>query len=391
MMSGWNYYAIAGDNQTWSTAGIPLSGNPSAASTPITNNTLIVNNLAETKEYRSSSAYNLANSSSLGNRSIGTSPTTIAAGIFQLRLVNNSGMARNTISLSYQIRRFATPTYFSGISSDNRLPGYQLFYSLDNGSTWENAAIFNPTLANVPNSTGVTNIACASISLPTTLVVGNEIRFRWIDDNSDLSSPDQVIGLDSININFASCGNLPVRLTQFNASLHQSVTNINWLTEAESEFSHFEIERSIDGINDFKKISQVGSGNNKYQYADNLKNVSGNTFAYRLKMVDQNQSFTYSNIVAVRKTAISLDKLTLAPNPVINKAATLQFQSANASDDVQIRILDLTGRIMLQQQSKVFTGMNSISLQNLDRLQAGQYIIQIAKDKEINTLKFSVN
>jgi hypothetical protein len=47
--------------------------------------------------------------------------------------------------------------------------------------------------------------------------------------------------------------------------------------------------------------------------------------------------------------------------------------------------------MMLQQQSKVFTGMNSISLQNLDRLQAGQYIIQIAKDKEINTLKFYVN
>ena len=262
---------------------------------------------------------------------------------------------------------------------------------MNNGSTWINVATLNPTLTNVPNTVGVSNMGCTSIFLSSTLAVGSEIRFRWIDDNSDLSSPDQVIGLDSININFAACGNLPVRLTQFNASLNQSVANLNWLTEAESDFSHFELERSIDGTEDFKKISRINSGNSKYQYADNLKNISGNTFAYRLKMVDQNQSFIYSNIVAVRKTAISLDKLTLAPNPVINKAATLQFQSANASDDVQIRILDLTGRIMLQQQSKVNTGMNSISLQNLDRLQAGQYIIQIAKDKEINTLKFSVN
>jgi hypothetical protein len=196
--------------------------------------------------------------------------------------------------------------------------------------------------------------------------------------------------LDSININFASCGNLPVRLTQFNASLHQSVTNINWLTEAESEFSHFEIERSIDGINDFKKISQVGSGNNKYQYADNLKNVTGSSFAYRLKMVDQNQSFTYSNIVVVRKSTSSIQKASLAPNPVISKAATLQFESGDAAD-IQIRILDFTGRTMLQQQYKVNSGMNSISLQNIDKLQAGQYIMQIMKDKEMTHIKFSVN
>ena len=198
-------------------------------------------------------------------------------------------------------------------------------------------------------------------------------------------------GLTDLATNsFPANSPLPVRLTQFNASLNQSVANINWLTEAESDFSHFELERSIDGANNFKKISQISSGSSKYQYADNLKNESGNTFAYRLKMVDQNQSFTYSNIVVVRKTTASIQKATLAPNPVISKAATLQFESADNAD-VQIRILDLTGRMMLQQQSKVFTGMNSISLQNLDRLQAGQYIIQIAKDKEINTLKFSVN
>jgi hypothetical protein len=206
---------------------------------------------------------------------------------------------------------------------------------------------------------------------------------------TSLVSP--VTGLSDLATNFFPAqSSLPVRLTQFNATLNQSVANINWLTEAESDFSHFELERSIDGTNDFKKISHIGSGSSKYQYADNLKNVSGNTFAYRLKMVDQNQSFTYSNIVVVRKTTASIQKATLAPNPVISKAATLQFESAENAD-VQIRILDLTGRMMLQQQSKVFTGMNSISLQNLDRLQAGQYIIQIAKDKEINTLKFSVN
>jgi hypothetical protein len=389
MLSGWNYYAIPGDNQSWGVAGIPLSGNPSAASTAGNNNTFLVNNNAEIKEYRSSSAYNLANSTTPANRSIGTSPTGVAAGAFQLALLNNSGLARNSINISYQIRRFATPTYFSG-SSDNRLPGYQLFYSMNNGSTWVNVATLNPTITNVPNTVGVSNMGCTSIALPSTLAVGGEIRFRWIDDNSDLSSPDQVIGLDSININFATCGTLPVHLTQFNANMLQSVASLSWFTEGETAFSHFELERSIDGTNDFKKISHIVSGSSKYQYADNLKNISGNTFAYRLKMVDQNQSFTYSNIVVVRKTVNAIQNIAIAPNPVVNKAATLQFQSADASD-IQIRILDLTGRVMIQQQSRVNIGMNNISLQNIRDLRNGYYILQVVKDKEINSIKFSVN
>jgi len=202
-------------------------------------------------------------------------------------------------------------------------------------------------------------------------------------------------GLTDLATNsFPANSSLPVRLTQFNASLNQSVANINWLTEGESDFSHYEVERSQDGNRSFVKIATVkaaGDQNAKasYQVTDDLNKVNGSAFVYRLKMVDNNGTYSYSNTVVLRKDITSLKGLRLSPNPVVNKSATLQLESPIAGT-VQIRITDMTGKIALQQQTQIAQGINNISLQQLDKLNHGNYIMQVILNGEMKHIKFIV-
>jgi hypothetical protein len=198
---GWSHIGtLTGDNDTWSTAtGIPTTG-PAASATTV-NNTLIVDtDPPATTDRSNTQAYNFALTGSISNRAIGTSPTTGAGNILQFRILNSTGASVSTVSVSYDIRRFTAP------ATANELPGYRLFYSTDSGSTWTNVTSLNPALTgatvNVPNTVGVTSVALTAITLSPALPNGSEIRFRWIDDNATETSPDQIIGLDNVVVNF---------------------------------------------------------------------------------------------------------------------------------------------------------------------------------------------
>ena len=89
----------------------------------------------------------------VSGRGIATAPTGNAGVALQYQsLVNNSGANLLSFDIAYDIKRFTV-----GAGGADDLPGYWLFYSLD-GTTWNNVAALNPTLANVPNTIGVTSI-----------------------------------------------------------------------------------------------------------------------------------------------------------------------------------------------------------------------------------------
>jgi hypothetical protein len=142
---------------------------------------------------------NAAFAAALSDRILATSPTGNGAAGIELQLVNNSGVMLSMLDISYDIVRL------SAVSNPNELPGYHLFYSLDSGDTWVNVAALDPTLSGpggviVPNSIGVTSIVRAPISLNGTWNPGQNLYLRWIDDNADQTSPDQIIGLNNVNI-----------------------------------------------------------------------------------------------------------------------------------------------------------------------------------------------
>ena len=151
--------------------------------------------------------YNFGTSS---DRSLGSSPSGNAATIVVAQYINQSGGNITDLSLSYDIRRFTTTTTnnstytggpYSGVEEN---PGYQLFYSLDNGTTWTNVSSLNPSLTGgsvtVPNSIGTTHVSDSDIALTSQWTAGSKLELAWLDDNAQSPSPDQLLGLDNVAV-----------------------------------------------------------------------------------------------------------------------------------------------------------------------------------------------
>jgi hypothetical protein len=128
---------------------------------------------------------------------------------------------------------------------------------------------------------------------------------------------------------------LPVELTWFKASITKSGTGLlEWHTASELNNDHFEIERSINGI-DFTYLGSIeGSGTtsraNDYQFEDVDPILS--LVYYRLKQVDFNGEFEYSSIVSLDYASAEMNpgRLSISPNP-INSGSFASFKSATSA------------------------------------------------------------
>jgi hypothetical protein len=189
---GWVVYTLAGGSGTFTAAtGIPansislfgLSASQSAGLTATLNPASTNNN-----------GFNAATSAAPNDRALTPAPTGVACAVLELTLTNNTGVPVTTLSISYDIRRFTV-----GAGGADELPGFWLFYSLDDGFTYENIAALNTDINSVPNTVGVTRRR-GVFNLSSPLANGANIIFRWVDDNGGPSSPDQIMGLDNVSI-----------------------------------------------------------------------------------------------------------------------------------------------------------------------------------------------
>ncbi|MES2559650.1 MAG: T9SS type A sorting domain-containing protein [Bacteroidota bacterium] len=114
---------------------------------------------------------------------------------------------------------------------------------------------------------------------------------------------------------------LPVSFLSFAATkMKETEVLLQWTTAGERNNSHFEIERATDNKY-FVRIGSVkGAGNTStitpYRYEDKPdEQLSEHSFFYRLKQVDNNGRFAYSNIVKVNYPMITRPKMVVFPNP----------------------------------------------------------------------------
>lgn len=214
--------------------------------------------------------------------------------------------------------------------------------------------------------------------------------------SADLSNDPKTVTPDDPTI-IGRCPGTPlaVKLISFSGSYRNSSTMLNWQTEGELNFDKFEIERSSNGA-DFYPVGEedakgtVQASKQTYAFADNLSAISGEVFYYRLKMIDQDGNFKYSSIIVIQRGQKMISGLSLNPNPVVTGgSATVRLQAV-MSGKADLRVVDLNGRTVLQQQANVVEGMNNIAISQFEKLLPGMYVLQVSNVNQLEMVKFIV-
>ncbi|MEM6697740.1 MAG: SdrD B-like domain-containing protein, partial [Bacteroidota bacterium] len=179
---------------------------------------------------------------------------------------------------------------------------------------------------------------------------------------------------------------LPVELLGFEAKADKDHIDLTWSTASELNNSHFELERSEDG-KVFKQIAKIeGQGTTlettDYSYEDQ-EAIPNILYYYRLKQVDTDGQFEYSEVRTAQMEAID-GEIELYPNPV-GDATELQIRFYTTELTKEFVIMDIHSRSVLQvKQDLNNTGWNTMSI-DIRALPAGTYILL---DKQGNSKRF---
>ncbi len=163
-------------------------------------------------------------------------------------------------------------------------------------------------------------------------------------------------------------GPLPVKLGSFSAVRSKQVVSLNWNTEFEIDSKEFIIERA-EGT-EFRSLGTItskGNSSTKRSYSFNDKNENaGNTY-YRLKNVELNGKFTYSEIRSVKGIG-AVNDVTVFPNPARSNS---KISVVGATENSSIQLIDFSGKVLKNMNSNT---VNSIDLSGVKN---GSYLIRI--------------
>ena len=164
---------------------------------------------------------------------------------------------------------------------------------------------------------------------------------------------------------------MPVSLTSFSGIGDGLYNRLQWKTASEQNSSHFDVERSIDGII-FTRVTTILSlgstnDNNSYFY-DDLKG-NDNVYYYRLKITDNDGAYKYSAII--RLSSKQKNVISVYPNPARETINISVSDTRMLKTD--IRISDVNGRLV--NVVKLASLQQSVDISNLN---SGTYIIKFA-------------
>ncbi len=169
---------------------------------------------------------------------------------------------------------------------------------------------------------------------------------------------------------------LPIELQNFRVFCKNGNQEIRWETASENENDYFEVQKSANGLNFdiIGKVDGVGNSTNltNYSFKDQVTRTDS---YYRLKQVDFDSEFTYSDVVFSSTCTESDLALRIFPNPS-SGFFTLLFDALKKN--VEYTVSDIYGKQVMMNK---ISNTQEIQL-NLDKYDAGVYFLSIKADGE---------
>lgn len=193
-----------------------------------------------------------------------------------------------------------------------------------------------------------------------------------------------ITGYGQFTIGGTSANPLPVKLLSFTATKINKNVNLAWTTATEMNNKGFEVQRSTDG-NMFETIGFVkANGNtgsiNTYRFSDTWALSQAITY-YRLKQLDHNNNFEYSNLAIIRQEALTqAPSFTLFPNPFTSRLM-MKVEAMHATEG-NMEVYDITGKRLLNEQVQLEEGGSLLPVSGVDTLPRGVYVVILTIEGE---------
>jgi len=292
------------------------------------------------------------------------------------------------------------------VSGSNLYAGTEdgIFLSTNNGTSWTSA------------SNGLTNTFVHALVISgSNLYAGTEDGVfhsidngaNWTAINNGLTNPTIfALAVYDTNLFAGSNGNgiwkrpidsvVPVELTSFTANTNGNSVSLSWSTSTETNNSGFSLERkqvfsSQSTVNneEWNEISFIlGHGTTtetqSYSFEDN--NLTSGKYLYRLKQIDFDGTFEYSNEVEVIINAPEKFELSQNyPNP-FNPSTKIRYQVAS-TNPVNLKIYDVLGNEVATLVNEVQPNGNYEVEFNASGLASGTYFYKLQSGEFIQTKK----
>ncbi len=188
---------------------------------------------------------------------------------------------------------------------------------------------------------------------------------------------------------FVSAGTndpLPVTLVSFGAQPENNTVQLSWKTTAESNSSHFLVQRSTEG-REFTEIGRVeaagnSEGTRSYGFTDDTAPAqpAPSLLYYRLKQVDRDGTNIFSRVVTAQMQARQdMEGVVLLGNPV-SDGLRFRYRAAG-HEKVRIRLRDVTGKLLDSVSRQLSPGEHELSLA-MQKLPAGLYLAEVQASGE---------
>ena len=197
--------------------------------------------------------------------------------------------------------------------------------------------------------------------------VYSEVMFEW----SHSSLGREVVPRSFL---YPSAGNVfPVELLSFEAIPQNNHVNLQWATLTEAGASHFFVERSVDGehFESLERVRAKGNSQSVQEYTTVDPSPYRGTSYYRLKQVDLNGQFTYSQIETV---VLYGTEISVFPNPASREDELQVHMSFPGIQPVEVRLVDARGITHFRQVIGEVQRRHLVSVP-LDGLAAGVYLL----------------
>lgn len=279
--------------------------------------------------------------------------------------VNGKYLQINHIPVARQERILLSFGFFkSSIQSD--ATDFMIDYSI-------NGIDFIPIPFSTASGTGTSIWTYVTLPIELPSIDYFSLRFRQTGVSTYYRIDDILVGTMPV---------LPVHFRSFTGVSSAYSNHLTWSTSAEYHNYGFQVERSTDGES-FHAIGLIKSkatgGNSQsiliYDFKD--ERPLGISSLYRLRQIDLDDRHAFSQIIRLTcNEPIKIDIQSVYPNPTRGLMSVLL--NAPTNETINIRVLDLGGRIIETRQVNLLVGNNSIPF-DLSKQAKGHYLIAVGE------------